>query len=473
MASDTEKDEEVQMEQSDIVTDPSKTNKKKATKNENKTKIAKIDKDGFALPSPRDTRRARKVKQTNGVPTSNEFESLSDADSESSTKSSRKRKTPKTLTTQSTLKEASPVLAATKAAKLQRQQNDRESRMKPIRIPKTTFGTIQTVLQALTLTQTPEVSKSFGEAYNIVARTAEDKKKIIDRLIVKGIAHYTHSEPQDRHLVYIVKGHHHVKAEELLKTLTTQEIPAVSVAQIGQSTTNPTYAVTFAKNNITFAELTTRHRIIGGLRITWDKFEPKSKRYAQCKRCQKWGHGATNCNMPRKCVKCLESHEPGECARKSKDDEGQPKCVNCGEEGHPANSTSCSAFKKHIKAINHQKQQQRPRTFSSTPAPWSSQKYARNFPPLNVNLGTSQPVNFPISTNREYRPSLTQPRNDQNKIQTQNEASSPFDWNEEIMGIPGMTETLKLYRELVRQLRENSDKHAQLKVLIKFGLHLE
>ncbi|XP_075150698.1 uncharacterized protein LOC142224797 [Haematobia irritans] len=51
-----------------------------------------------------------------------------------------------------------------------------------------------------------------------------------------------------------------------------------------------------------------------------------------------------------KCVKCNLDHEPGECLR-TKEDQTEPFCNNCGETGHPANWRGCPTYKKHIKLI--------------------------------------------------------------------------------------------------------------------------
>lgn len=74
-------------------------------------------------------------------------------------------------------------------------------------------------------------------------------------------------------------------------------------------------------------------------KISW---EPYIKKFiaTQCRRCQKFGHAATNCNNLYRCVKCTAIHNPGECKKLTTD---QPKCVNCNEE-HSANYKKCAAF---------------------------------------------------------------------------------------------------------------------------------
>lgn len=76
-------------------------------------------------------------------------------------------------------------------------------------------------------------------------------------------------------------------------------------------------------------------------KVHWERF--KMNGVAQCKRCQGFKHVAKNCCKLYKCVKCLEVHEPGACARIDRN-EGTPKCVNCKGD-HPANYKNCPVFK--------------------------------------------------------------------------------------------------------------------------------
>lgn len=80
--------------------------------------------------------------------------------------------------------------------------------------------------------------------------------------------------------------------------------------------------------------------------VIWEKPKKKYKEI-QCRRCQHWGHIAKNCNSAYKCVKCDQNHLPGECTRNGIED-SNPTCVNCGEEGHPANWRGCSYYKDYI-----------------------------------------------------------------------------------------------------------------------------
>lgn len=112
-------------------------------------------------------------------------------------------------------------------------------------------------------------------------------------------------------------------------------------------------------------------------RIRITKF--KNSGIIQCKNCQRFGHIASKCDMPYRCVKCKNTHEPGECSKpkKGKDATNRieaailnndgtlsqklddiPECINCGKPGHPANYKKCEKYIE-IKQRREQKLQEK------------------------------------------------------------------------------------------------------------------
>lgn len=412
----------------------------------------------FQKPPKRHTAKTPETFQNESIDLTNTFEPLSDASSESSEAPDPKKKKVK----------HSPKVV--KAATLQ--QTTKNKKTMPIHIPSTSCNEIKNIVQSLELSSYT-ISKVKAKQYKIVTTAIEDKKLIIEELNKKNIGNFTHSERQDRRVIFVLKNHHEPKAEDVLQELKALKIPAISVSKIGKSDEDPIYAVSFDKNSITLDTLRREFSVLNNLKVQWVKYQPRTKRYTQCSNCQRWGHGKTNCNLPRRCVKCQNEHPEKECSRKSKTAPGEPACVNCGMEGHPANAKICEAYIKHVEAIEKRKRvsaSQQPRRFTSTPAPWAPQNNTQLFPPLSnfVNPGTIQtPAAVP---NREYRPFLTQPREDTN---SQNTDFNIFDIKNELMSIPGMVETMKLYRELVKKLRQAPSPQQKLAILLSYGLSCE
>lgn len=86
----------------------------------------------------------------------------------------------------------------------------------------------------------------------------------------------------------------------------------------------------------------------------------------QCKRCQRYGHVARNCNMKPRCVRCGNDHDIGSCqlpkmavdpATNQQLENTIPTCCNCGQKGHPANFR-CSKYKEFVQRVNEKKAQQ-------------------------------------------------------------------------------------------------------------------
>lgn len=67
--------------------------------------------------------------------------------------------------------------------------------------------------------------------------------------------------------------------------------------------------------------------------VYWEK--RKKNEIIQCKRCQRLGHAAVNCNMQYRCVKCNKEHKPGDC-KNLRSDINKVYCINCNNFGHPA-----------------------------------------------------------------------------------------------------------------------------------------
>jgi len=61
---------------------------------------------------------------------------------------------------------------------------------------------------------------------------------------------------------------------------------------------------------------------------------------AQCFKCQRFGHGSSNCSHPPRCVKCANHHSAKECPKTK---EQHPKCCNCGG-SHTANYRGCPVY---------------------------------------------------------------------------------------------------------------------------------
>lgn len=453
---------------------------------DNKPKKPKIDKDGFAKPPPRQTRKATASQQQQEVSTQNSFGDLSDSEMSIDEATNLPRKRPRKTTKPA----ASFTLPSTSTKdkppnRPQAAQETSPKAAKPIIVTNTSVNALRNLFKSLSLSEAPQLRKRQGNDFSVYASCTADKKAIAEKLISQKIQHYTFTENEDRHLMFALFGHHEVATDELQEEIDEEmvkkkkEIKTTKVTQINKSAENPIFLVSFAKGSITLNELKHHHNILDGLRVRWERHEPKYPRPTQCKRCQRFGHAANNCQLSYRCVKCLLPHEPGQCARQQRD-EGVPSCINCGVEGHASNSTICPAYFKHIESINARKKKpdQQQRTFSSARYNWNDQQQqnahgftndVNNFPPIASQSApsTSQATNN-VKNTGEYRPSLSQAR-----IQSQSQNAHKNDFTQfsnlqgEFLSLPDISETLRLFAVFVEDLKSAKNHGERIAVIMK------
>lgn len=133
----------------------------------------------------------------------------------------------------------------------------------------------------------------------------------------------------------------------------------------------------------------------------------------QCRRCQRFDHSASNCNLPYRCVKCTERHEPGKCKCDSKNNKFKPKCVNCNG-NHTANDAkNCEIFKKAIENRANKKAQQTKQTNTKSEM-------------IKSSLKTSQSYADRVKTNKQKKTSNSDNTNLNMFIDNQNKMLSEF-----------------------------------------------
>jgi hypothetical protein len=407
------------------------------------------DADGFIHPA-RVTRQSQakiKVRENNGLATKNQFEKLSDEESELDGYVSD-------VSSRSPLKPPRKILKVTPKPP------------KPIYVTSASFAGVKNSLSSLKLTKTPDF-KIVGKQIKVLAHTKEDKKLIQEKMTQSKQAHFTFTEPEDRHMQFVLYGHHVSDPEVLKEELVTAKIPASKVSKINRSTENPIFLISFEKaSEISIRILQNRHSKLNSLIVRWAKFQPSQRRPTQCHRCQRFGHSANNCSLPFRCVKCLETHEPGQCARKTRD--GLPSCVNCQVEGHASNSTTCPAYKKHVEVITAKKHKvirdRQPREFPATRHVWNQHVAPMVASQPAPSASHSQPVN---RTSREYHPSLS------SHVNRPDTASlNPFSQLREIQAefaaIPNIQETIQLFASLVQELKTAKSQSERLIVLMNY-----
>lgn len=94
----------------------------------------------------------------------------------------------------------------------------------------------------------------------------------------------------------------------------------------------------------------------------------------QCRKCQRFNHTASNCQLQYRCVKCLDQHEPGKCSLDSSKNTFKPTCVNCKGEHTANNAKLCPAFQKQVQIKEAKKEKKQTKKNTTEPAPRTQTK---------------------------------------------------------------------------------------------------
>lgn len=253
---------------------------------------------------------------------------------------------------------------------------NKQTKMKPIVLPANIPVTVKKAIEIVE-NLSPKVKFLVDrrrESTNFITFSAEDKKSVTEAFAKDNIEYYTFAENSERHTIFALHKLEKMDATDVLELLKADQLAAEHVRRIGKDE-NPVYLVFFKKNTTTLNFLNSR-RSVGHSIVRWSH-APSNKRPAQCKRCQRWGHSANHCGFVARCVKCFERHLTKDCPRTDRN-VGQPRCVNCEKEGHPANSPTCSKFIEFNSRRFERRRPQRhePRHFAPAPktSPWSAQQ---------------------------------------------------------------------------------------------------
>lgn len=209
-------------------------------------------------------------------------------------------------------------------------------------------------LKAASAVLTAEIGKdnfSFrgmsGVNTHIITKSLGDFKKVKTLLQDSNAQHHSYT-PKDEQHINIVLRHLHSSFEEADITQAITELNLSlgieKVMRLPTKSTNTLWLIQL-KAGSDAKQLLDQHFLLHQRVV----FERKRKNgVAQCKNCQLIGHSARNCQRSFRCVKCTESHSPGNCPRTLNPELAEqtlPKCVNCNGD-HPANFRGCPYYTK-------------------------------------------------------------------------------------------------------------------------------
>lgn len=413
---------------------------------------------------------------------SNEYETLSENESEIDVAHSRRRNDKNRKKKESTNPRLPPIVVPPPCTKAQLVQALDSLQLQNYHIKITSTGTY------------------------VFVDNASDHSSIKDLLKKNNVGHFSHDLPTDKVAKVMLKGLDRMNPDDIKKELIDQGFPAVDVKMIiprnARYSDHTNYLLYFSKKTMDFKSLYAVKSLFHTI-VHWEPYRPLRTAPTQCRRCFMYGHGTRHCQMPYKCQFCDKTHEPNKCpavkaaydatykdeladdnvpedametetrtgpAKSTEEKQAKilrnliPTCCLCGGK-HLATDPQCTARKKYleiqrnIQARNrsaHQSSQagSRSNTTSSSPAARTGQLQQRA--PITNPVPGSSKMTFRDAVLHHHSQAASVP--DRN-----NEGSTPG--GECSDNLFTYQEINSLLQELMSGLRKCRDKYEQFKVI--------
>ena len=243
----------------------------------------------------------------------------------------------------------------------------------------------------------------------LFANTNEQFKKIKSHFS-KNKSEYTHTLIEDQTNKFVIHGLHDMDITEITKELILNEINPCNVKKIQikkpKQDEQTLFLVYFKRDQQTkISELRTI-RSLCQIRIRWEYYRNRQTGPMQCNNCMNFGHGALNCHIKSRCVRCGENHASKMCPhilKTSSIDNKIPiedlKCANCNG-NHNAKFIQCPKRIEYIKAMENIRKRNKttpPKQFQYAPELNNAQ-----FPMINLKTlrPWSQAANNPTTSSK-------------------------------------------------------------------------
>lgn len=209
---------------------------------------------------------------------------------------------------------------------------------------------------------------------HINTQNIEDFDMVTEYIKNKKLNHYTYTPVERKTINLLIKGiNNSYTSQEIVDEIDNFNLDNVQIIKCTPFKTkyNPNsnvFLLTLTNNSDTKQLVKIKYLL--HQKIYFENIK-KSEGISMCHRCQKIGHSAANCSMEPRCVKCSEKHLTIDCnniktIKETKVDPvtGEivtntitiPKCVNCGQEGHPANYSKCPSRLAYIHNLREKRE---------------------------------------------------------------------------------------------------------------------
>jgi hypothetical protein len=282
-------------------------------------------------------------------------------------------------------------------------------------------------------------------------------------------------QPEDERVVkYVLYGLDAIDPEELNKELIRNQLNPVYIKPMTLKTqrfvSETLYLVSFKKGDTNLNELR-KTRALFHIIVRWEQYSPKSDRPpppTQCRRCQMFGHGARNCHMNPRCIRCGENHPSKECIYNTSSDaaskipDDRVKCANCGG-AHTASFSECPERARYEAVVEKIRSRQAGKSIPQSRKPAPIMSSGQQFPSLQHHAASRQ-----AQQQASQRTSSSQNTNNTNwGEQSSNYSQNRNDSNQNLFSV---SELSQMMRELIVNLRNCRSRLDQLEVITNLAL---
>lgn len=195
---------------------------------------------------------------------------------------------------------------------------------------------------------------SVGE--KIFPRTAEDKKKILDKLKEEKINSFSHPDDINKIFKVVLSGLPQIDTTVIESELKDKyQLTPTKIVMFNSQFGNKMYLCHFDKSVVNMQSLN-KIKVVHHHIVKWQPYKPQNDSPTQCYTCAMYGHGARSCHRFAVCFLCAGNHTTKSCDVIKKTDENPTyKCYNCSSipslpHDHKANDVNCPFRAKYLAA---------------------------------------------------------------------------------------------------------------------------
>lgn len=186
-----------------------------------------------------------------------------------------------------------------------------------------------------------------------------DDFKTIRKLLINSKVHfYSHPLLEEKTIKFVMHGLHEVSEADLKSFFSERGVFASNISKLRinkkRYDDQCIYLLQFSYDQNMSLERLRTIRHVDGVIVKFEKYFFNQSNVTQCANCLRFSHGAKNCNLPPRCIRCGGNHASSLCDKlinpkdpRSKIPASQVSCANC-KGNHTANFEKCSERQKYL-----------------------------------------------------------------------------------------------------------------------------